>query len=202
MTRKELIHRIERGETFVYHLFLRGFLSQWVPAPMAIDGNIYRTAEHWMMAEKARLFNDKEALVKILSTGRPSEAKAYGRQIRNYNDDEWASIRFQVVVRGNMAKFAQNMELRELLLNTGNKVLVEANAEDGIWGIGMGEDNPRCHDPRQWQGENLLGFALMKVRDRMQFAVCDVCGGYLDQGPPQLPADDYLCWCAAQEAVK
>ena len=76
---------------------------------------------------------------------------------------------FNIVVEGNMAKFQQNPELLAILLSTGNSTLVEASPYDNIWGIGMEASDNRVTTPNQWLGDNLLGKALMKVRDRLTF---------------------------------
>ena len=67
----------------------------------------------------------------------------------------------------NFEKFRQNPPLGEFLLSTGNAVIVEASPVDRIWGIGLAADDERATNPLQWRGENLLGFALMEVRDRL-----------------------------------
>lgn len=95
----------------------------------------------------------------------PSAAKKLGRRVRGFDDATWNERRYSIVVRGNVAKFAQHPDLRDFLLGTKNRVLVEASPVDRIWGIGLAEDDERAVDPKQWQGLNLLGFALMKVRD-------------------------------------
>ncbi|MDJ0633261.1 MAG: NADAR family protein [Xenococcaceae cyanobacterium MO_188.B29] len=73
--------------------------------------------------------------------------------------------RSPIVVKGNLAKFSQKEALKEFLLNTKERILVEASPRDRIWGIGLGQNNPDAANPYQWQGLNLLGFALMEVRD-------------------------------------
>ncbi len=142
-------------------------LSQWFPARFEIDGVAYPTAEHFMMAEKARLFDDAAILAKVLAAATPNEAKSLGRQVRGYDDARWVAHRFEAVVRGNAAKFAQSPALRAYLLATGRRVIVEASPVDAIWGIRMAATDPRVTDARQWQGLNLLGFALMVVRERL-----------------------------------
>jgi ribA/ribD-fused uncharacterized protein len=143
-------------------------LSQWYAAPFTVDGERYATAEHWMMAEKARLFGDAAARAKILAAREPGEAKKLGRGVRGFDVARWAEARFEIVVRGNVEKFGQNAELKAFLLGTGDQVLVEASPEDRIWGIGMAADDPRARHPDEWDGENLLGFALMEARARLR----------------------------------
>ena len=145
-------------------------LSQWWPARFSLNGTEYQHAEGFMMAGKARLFGDDEALAKILAEPDPAKVKALGREVRNFDAGLWAKTRFDVVVTGSTAKFAQNPELRDFLLGTGDAVLVEAAPRDTVWGIGLGPENPKAKDPREWRGENLLGFALMKARDGIREA--------------------------------
>ena len=120
-----------------------------------------------MMAEKARIFKDEEAKKKILVVHSPHGAKKLGRQVKNFDPVIWNEHKFDIVVKGNYHKFSQHEDLRTFLLNTKNRVLVEASPRDQIWGIGMSEKNEKAHNPNLWRGQNLLGFALMEVRDRL-----------------------------------
>ncbi len=140
-------------------------LSQWYPCSFVVDGQYYNCAEQFMMAEKARIFGDEEVRQQILAEYSQMAMKKLGRKVRNYDDSIWKEKRYDVVVRGNIAKFSQNEKLRSFLLSTGGKILVEASPKDTIWGIGLEESSPDALSPRKWQGENLLGFALMEVRD-------------------------------------
>jgi ribA/ribD-fused uncharacterized protein len=177
-TLDDLRSRITRGETFDYLLFwghrvradgvlTAACFSQWYPARFEIDGVVYPTAEHFMMAEKARLFDDQAALAKVLVAETPNDAKALGRRVKGYDDARWVAHRFDAVVTGNRAKFSQSKALRAFLAGTAPRVIVEASPVDAIWGIGMATSDPRAADPLQWQGLNLLGFALMVVRDAL-----------------------------------
>lgn len=141
--------------------------SQWWEGEFSVDGVLYSSAEHWMMAKKAELFEDLEALQKILKASSPGEAKSIGRKVKNFDPKEWDKEKYEIVINGNLHKFQQNNALKEFLQNTGNRVLVEASPVDPIWGIGLAADNEAVHDPRRWKGENLLGFALMEVRDKL-----------------------------------
>ena len=142
-------------------------LSQWWPSPFTVDGVQYATAEHWMMAGKARLFRDRCALGRILAAGTPADAKKWGRLVRGFNEEVWKRQRFGIVVEGNVAKFNQDQALAAYLRGTRRRVLVEASPRDRVWGIGLAADNERATDPAQWRGSNLLGFALMEARSRL-----------------------------------
>ncbi|WP_282205666.1 NADAR family protein [Kitasatospora fiedleri] len=144
-----------------------GALSQWWPSPFTVDGVEYRTAEHWMMAGKARLFGDEEIVPSILRARTPAEAKKLGRQVRGFDDERWVAQRFELVAAGSTEKFRQDEQLRTYLLRTGERVLVEASPLDRIWGIGLAADDERAANPAQWRGLNLLGFALMEARARL-----------------------------------
>ena len=144
-----------------------GCLSQWWPAPFVVDGVEYPGAEHWMMAGKARLFRDDDAVPAILAARTPAEAKNLGRLVRGFDDARWTAARFELVVAGNVAKFGQDPALREYLLGTANRVLVEASPMDRIWGIGLGATHEHAVDPSRWRGLNLLGFSLMEARERL-----------------------------------
>ncbi|RJL32593.1 NADAR family protein [Bailinhaonella thermotolerans] len=144
-----------------------GCLSQWWEAEFAEDGHVYRSAEHYMMAHKALLFGDEETAGRILAAAHPGEAKRLGREVRGFDEDEWARRRFGIVVRGNIAKFGAHPELAAYLLATRDRVLVEASPRDRIWGIGLAAGDPRAASPSAWRGLNLLGFALMSARDAL-----------------------------------
>ncbi|PKW10385.1 hypothetical protein SAMN05428944_2428 [Streptomyces sp. 1222.5] len=142
-------------------------LSQWWPSPFVVDGVHYATAEHWMMAAKARLFGDAEAERRVLAATHPAEAKKAGRLVRGFDDAAWERERFRIVVEGSVHKFAADDALRMYLLGTGARVLVEASPVDRIWGIGLAADDQAAFDPERWRGPNLLGFALMEARERL-----------------------------------
>lgn len=124
-----------------------GSLSQWWSAPFTVDGTRYPTAEHWMMAGKARLFGDEAIVPRILAARSPAEAKKLGRQVAGFEERRWAAARFELVVQGNVAKFGSSDELRSYLLGTAHRVLVEASPLDRLWGIGLAADDERATDP-------------------------------------------------------
>lgn len=170
-----LKEKFDRGEPVKYFFFWghtqtgkdvdKSCFSQWYEAPFVIDDITYKTAEHWMMAQKALLFDDSKAFQKIIAAKTPAEAKTSGRTVEKFRDDEWSTNRYEIVKQGNLHKFKQHKALADYLLKTGSKVIVEASPVDPIWGIGLPQDSPRAADPHTWRGINLLGFALMEVRD-------------------------------------
>ncbi|MFD2907425.1 NADAR family protein [Flavobacterium ardleyense] len=173
---ENLISTFEKGKKLKY-LFFWGHqksksgeltsacFSQWWTAPFVVDEVKYNTAEHWMMAQKALLFSDVEIYKKIIVAKSPAEAKSLGRQVKNFDEITWNNKRFEIVLKGSLEKFGQHKELKDFLVNTKNKVLVEASPVDRIWGIGLASDSDKAENPKRWNGLNLLGFVLMEVRD-------------------------------------
>lgn len=139
--------------------------SQWFSANFCVNNIKYLSTEHWMMAQKALLFEDKESFEHIINAATPAEAKKLGRTIQKFDDIIWNEHKFRIVREGNIHKFAQNKLLLDFLIATKNKVLVEASPVDTIWGIGLTQDAKNIEDVFTWRGENLLGFALMEARD-------------------------------------
>lgn len=140
-------------------------LSQWFDVAFEVAGVKYHTAEQYMMAQKALLFNDSEVYNEIMLADNPRDYKDLGRKIRNFDSKVWDARKYEIVVEGNKAKFSQNEDLKEFLLSTGDAVLVEASPYDKIWGIGLYPAQAAKGTVQQWKGLNLLGCALMEVRD-------------------------------------
>jgi ribA/ribD-fused uncharacterized protein len=121
-----------------------------------------------MMAEKARLFGDVEIERQIMKSDDPRRHQKLGKQVTEFDENQWASTRYSIVFRGNMAKFTQNEELKSQLLATGDRTMVEASPLDKIWGIGFAANNPKAYDPNNWRGLNLLGKVLADVRSQIK----------------------------------
>lgn len=142
-------------------------LSQWWMEDFYTMVDSYLYMEQYMMAGKAQLFGDEERRKEILACSDPKQIKALGRKVRGFDQVVWDKFKYAIVLNGNWCKFSQNRELREFLLSTGDSVLVEASPYDRIWGIQLSADTPEAQNPFRWRGENLLGFALMEVRDEL-----------------------------------
>lgn len=145
-----------------------GCMSQWSKFGFVVDGVYYKYAEQYMMAEKARLFGDEKMREKIMRQTSPMIMKRLGRAVSGFDEKKWSEVSYGIVLKGNFAKFSQNENLKEYLLSTGNAVLAEANPRDTIWGIGMTEDEAIRVVEKDWKGRNLLGKALMEVREMLR----------------------------------
>ncbi|MDN3019940.1 NADAR family protein [Paenibacillus sp. BSR1-1] len=175
---EDLINVYEKGERRKFIFFWghtplpdgsinQSCFSQWWNCHFVVDGESYSCAEQFMMAEKARLFGDKAMLKAIMNARHPKEMKDFGRLVKSFNWAIWESRCYEIVKRGNFAKFEQNSDLWNYMKTTKNRILVEASPVDPIWGIGLAKDNPDVENPLKWKGRNLLGFALTEVRDQL-----------------------------------
>lgn len=146
----------------------RSCFSQWWKSDFWAVPHMYCCMEQFMMAQKAELFGDEEIRKEIMQCSDPKQIKALGRKVRNFDETVWNKVKYSIVLNGNFMKFTQNAELREFLLSTGDDILVEASPYDAIWGIRMSANNENAENPMKWRGQNLLGFALMEVRDEIR----------------------------------
>lgn len=170
--KKQLIDRINQGEDVQYRFFwghkdgvIKDCLSQWYKCRFCVNGRVYSSAEQYMMAQKASLFKDGKSFEMIMEADNPRQCKALGREVKGFDDKKWDEAKYKIVLDANYLKFSQNDELRRFLLSTGDEILVEASPYDKVWGIGMYENNVNATNPALWNGENMLGFALMEARD-------------------------------------
>ncbi len=144
-----------------------GYLSNWYLSRFIANDITFSSMEQYMMYKKAECFKDKDTAKKILATDDVARIKALGRLVSNYNGSYWNGVRQIIVYEGLLAKFSQNEDLKERLKSTGNDILAECAVRDKIWGIGLSMKNPDRFDIDKWNGQNLLGYALMMVRERL-----------------------------------
>lgn len=150
-----------------FEFFWGGPFSQWYKSRFNVDGVYYNCAEQYMMAMKAAFFEDYETLETIMQTSDPKAQKALGRQVKNFNADRWNAVARDFVFKANLAKFSPD-HMKQMLLGTGDKEIVEASPYDKIWGIGMSETDPDRFDKSKWRGTNWLGEVLMLVRTELR----------------------------------
>ena len=144
-----------------------GYLSNWYPSKFPVNDVDFSSMEQYMLYKKAVCFGDKDMANKILATDDVAEIKAFGRLVANYNESYWNGVRQIVVFEGLTAKFSQNEDLKAKLKATDNSILAECAVKDRIWGIGLSMNNPDRLQIDKWKGQNLLGYALMMVRERL-----------------------------------
>lgn len=144
-----------------------GYLSNWYPSKFTVNDVDFSSMEQYMMYKKAVCFGDKNMADKILATDDVAEIKAFGRLVANYNESYWNGVRQIVVFEGLTAKFSQDEDLKAKLKATDNSILAECAVKDRIWGIGLSMNDQDRLKIDKWKGQNLLGYALMMVRERL-----------------------------------
>ena len=186
----ETTYKMRVTETHVY--FVSGPLSQWHPSPFSADVPLldpaasrptlvpsggsfhFSHAEQAMMAAKASVFRDQATLVRILETSSPKEQKALGRLVANFSSEIWSTVAFRIVCVMNFMKFRANPDLKDFLLATGSRQLVEGAWYDPVWGVALSWDDPAIENMSNWKGSNWLGEALMAVRAELETTAGDV----------------------------
>jgi ribA/ribD-fused uncharacterized protein len=154
--------------TDTHIFFWNGELSNWYPCKFVDLGITFHNSEQAFMCRKAAYFEDWETYREILTLGHnPTIAKKLGRKVKNFTSLYWSEVCLEEMIDVNMAKFSQDPYFKDLLINTGNKTIVEASPVDLIWGIGLHWENDDVLDESKWRGQNLLGKALMEVRKRL-----------------------------------
>jgi len=148
-----------------YTFFWNGPFSQWFPSKFKVGEQEFNCAEQFMMYSKAIFFDDKKIADQIMQSTSPRDQKKMGRQVKNFDESNWNQVAKSFVYVGNMAKFSQNPNLLEILMKTGDTILVEASPYDRIWGIGLDEVEAKTLPPEQWRGTNFLGLVLTQVKN-------------------------------------
>lgn len=144
-----------------------GYLSNWYLSDFEIDGITFSSMEQFMMYEKAITFNDRNIAEKILQTNDVAYIKKLGRMVKGFNENYWNGIRQIIVFEGLYAKFSQNDILKKQLKATNDSILAECAVKDKIWGIGLSMKDQNRLEISKWNGQNLLGYSLMMVRERL-----------------------------------
>jgi hypothetical protein len=152
-----------KNEKFFF--FWNGFFSNWHESKFVVDGIEFNCGEQFFMYKKALTFDDVETANKVLKELSPRRQKALGREIKNYNDEAWNSVKFNVVKSGLREKFNQNAIFKAYLLKYKGYTLVEASPEDNVWGIGFDEDEAIANIDN-W-GQNLLGKILTELSNEL-----------------------------------
>jgi ribA/ribD-fused uncharacterized protein len=146
--------------------------SNWYPSLFTIKGITFKTAEHYIMYHKCLICSGSIAEAQaILNANTPNGAKYLAGEVYKIATEEnrkkWHREKKSISYQGLFEKFNQNAVLKQLLLATSNAIMVEASPCDKAWGVGMDKNHPKITDPSQWEGDNLLGILLMKVRDNL-----------------------------------
>jgi len=150
-----------RHKQFIY-VFPENFKKPGYP-----EFAICNYAEKCIMLIKALLMDDKIRFKLILESDNPFETKRLGKQVRPWDQEKWDYYIKQIAYDVIYQKFTKVSGLKRVLLNTQDRIIVEASPHDKIWGIGLDKYGP-IHDHSKWQGQNILGYALMEVREKLK----------------------------------
>jgi ribA/ribD-fused uncharacterized protein len=161
-------YRMKITDTHLFFYKTKECFSNFYKAQFVYMDKTFPTSEHAFMWAKAKYFDAHDYADKILETPDPMDAKYLGRLVPNYKEDVWDTVREEFMFQACLAKFSQNEGCKSCLLGTGDRILVEASPTDKIWGIGLDENNPEIYITERWQGRNLLGIVLMRVRDELR----------------------------------
>ena len=144
--------------------------SNFYPCSFTEGGKVWKNSEQCFMAKKAEYFKDMEILEEILKAETPEKAKKLGRKVKNFDAEKWSKVCFDKMYDAVYAKFSQNNDLKEFLLSSDfeSKGFVEGSPFDAIWGVKMDWRNPDIDNEENWQGQNLLGKVLNKVREDLR----------------------------------
>jgi ribA/ribD-fused uncharacterized protein len=133
-----------------------------------VDSTTYPTVEHYFQAMKAKEFEDEEVLDKIVKAKSAKAAKALGKKVKKFEKEIWDSKKDEIMRVGIRTKFVQHPELRKQLLDTGERMIGEADARNTYWGIGTSQTSDKAQHPDKWRGQNKIGKILMDLRKEFQ----------------------------------
>ena len=145
-----------------------GYLSNWYLSPFDLDNMHFSSVEQYIMYRKCKAFGDEASANAVMATDDVAQQQKIGRYASGYINEVWAGMRQMVAFRGLMAKFTQNDDLRQQLLDTGDAYLVECAKSDIIWACGIPLWDDKRFNAHNWKGNNILGFTLMEVRERLR----------------------------------
>ena len=158
---------VKENEHNVFFYGGDAIFSQFYPCSFIENRQSFTCAEQYMHYKKAELFGDSQSGQLILASHSPVQHKRLGRRVRSFKDSVWSNYARNIVKTGTMLKFQQNYALKQRLLDTRPKQLVETSPYDRTWGIGLAIEDPNIHDPSQWRGSNILGQILVEVREEL-----------------------------------
>ena len=163
-------------------------LSNFHPSPFLLHGIEYHSTEQLIQHQKAKLCGDKQAERSILSAKAPLECKKLSREITNFSFKRWSENARELCKEGIEAKFTQNPQLMQALLETGHKILVEC-AKDTLWGTGVPLSDPQCLNKKYWKSQGLLGMILQEIQEKhlaITRTILPPINKWQSQGPPKL----------------
>lgn len=151
-------------DKYVFFWGNQSTFSNWYLESFQHAGVWYNCSEQFMMQQKALLFKDYEQAEIIMRSPSPRDQKALGRGVYGFDRETWMRECIDIMVPGLVSKFTQSPKALQEIINSGDRIIVEASPTDRIWGIGMKQNDEGVEDQSNWKGLNLLGTCLMKSR--------------------------------------
>jgi ribA/ribD-fused uncharacterized protein len=160
----------DNSKTYCFFWQTGSPFSNWHPAQYVLNGTQFNCSEQGVMYAKAILFDDDVIAEQILNCKSSEQGlmKKLGREVKGFNENTWKKNRIRIYKEHCYAKFTQNEHLKQALMNTHGKILVEASPTDKIWGIGMHKNEAIITPPNKWKGLNLLGKILTEIRIELE----------------------------------
>jgi ribA/ribD-fused uncharacterized protein len=158
---------VESSEYVVFYEGDSPFSNFYPISPPPGESPAFTSSEHFFMYQKALQFGDDDMARRILAARKPVQARRLGRQVRNFDDAVWTARRYDVMVDALRYKMHVCPEFCDALRATIGRRLVEGSPTDRVWGVGIAKDDPAIFDEANWRGQNLLGKALMQVRQEL-----------------------------------
>lgn len=145
-----------------------GFLSLKWAVQLEFQSTTYQSAKQAIYAELAKLFEDQPNHEKIMSSETANEITYSVKNISNEDESKWNEAMKKLIYDVNLAKFNQYAELSGRLIETQNAILGAYEPNDSLIGIGIAPENPLAKNPINWGGQNILGKALMEIRETLK----------------------------------
>lgn len=150
--------------------------STYYTCKIELDGKAYTSAAQYVMATQAELFGDEERYEELMNGSfDPAPHKLFDhkapktdvRRVKGFDAKVWGKKGPDIMFKATYEKFKQNPELKHKLLETGDKIIVEAT-DDPVWGIGMAISHPDATNPKKWRGDNKMGNLLGQIRELLK----------------------------------
>ena len=154
-------------------------LSNFYPCKFMVNATTYSSSEQWIQHCKAKYFRDTITMAQVMTAENALDCKLLARDTSGYDERQWKEVAYQECYNGLYAKFEQNPPLKQVLLQTGEKTIIESSY-DQIWGTGIPLSDPAYLDKSKWHNPGILGTILMDIRTKLRHGIKSTEGELMD----------------------